>query len=108
MNAPHAGTAPKAIIADDEDLPRADKVRRGNVLLKTRPRDLEESLLQLINDEDQITIPNFFTADGVTLPAYRGDNVNRAPFEAAAREPDLRDVTDLIRRAIAVKDGGAG
>src|SRR5690606_12587114 len=37
-----------------EDLPRADKVRRGNVLLKTRPRDLEESLLQLINDEGQM------------------------------------------------------
>src|SRR6202171_2961420 len=28
------------------------------------------------------------TRDGVTLPSYRGDNVNRPPFEAAAREPD--------------------
>ncbi|MBS0374977.1 MAG: 3-deoxy-7-phosphoheptulonate synthase [Proteobacteria bacterium] len=28
------------------------------------------------------------TRDGVTLPSYRGDIVNRAPFEAAAREPD--------------------
>jgi 3-deoxy-7-phosphoheptulonate synthase len=26
--------------------------------------------------------------DGVTLPSYRGDIVNRAAFEAAAREPD--------------------
>ena len=31
-----------------------EKVRRGNVLLKTRPRDVEETLLQLINDEDQV------------------------------------------------------
>ena len=28
------------------------------------------------------------TREGVTLPSYRGDIVNRAPFEAAAREPD--------------------
>ncbi len=37
-----------------EDLPLDEKVRRGNVLLKTRPRDVEETLLQLINDEDQV------------------------------------------------------
>jgi 3-deoxy-7-phosphoheptulonate synthase len=28
------------------------------------------------------------TRNGVTLPSYRGDNVNRADFTAAAREPD--------------------
>jgi len=28
------------------------------------------------------------TRDGVTLPAYRGDNVNRPGFSAAEREPD--------------------
>jgi 3-deoxy-7-phosphoheptulonate synthase len=28
------------------------------------------------------------TRDGVTLPSYRGDIVNRAPFTAADREPD--------------------
>ncbi|HEU0225120.1 MAG TPA: 3-deoxy-7-phosphoheptulonate synthase class II [Steroidobacteraceae bacterium] len=28
------------------------------------------------------------TREGVTLPSYRGDIVNRAPFDAAAREPD--------------------
>ena len=37
-----------------EDLPLEEKVRRGNVLLKTRPRDVEETLLQLINDDDQV------------------------------------------------------
>jgi ATP:ADP antiporter, AAA family len=37
-----------------EDLPLPEKVRRGNVLLKTRPRDVEETLLQLINDDDQV------------------------------------------------------
>ena len=37
-----------------EDLPVPEKVRRGNVLLKTRRRDVEETLLQLINDDDQV------------------------------------------------------
>ena len=37
-----------------EDVPRDERIRRGNVLLKTRPRDIEETLLQLINDDDQV------------------------------------------------------
>ena len=34
--------------------PPDEKVRRGNVILKTRPRDVEETLLELINDDDQV------------------------------------------------------
>ena len=37
-----------------EEMPIEEKVRRANVLLKTRPRDVEETLLQLINDDDQV------------------------------------------------------
>jgi CRP-like cAMP-binding protein len=48
------GQVRKRIMPALEDLPRDEKVRRGNVLLKTRPRDTEESLLQLINDEDEV------------------------------------------------------
>ena len=35
-------------------MPLDEKVRRGNVLLKTRPRDVEETMIQLINDDDQV------------------------------------------------------
>ena len=38
-----------------EDMRREERVRRGNVILKTRPRDVEETLLQLINDDDPVT-----------------------------------------------------
>jgi CRP-like cAMP-binding protein len=48
------GQLRKSIVPILEDLPVEEKVRRGNVLLRTRPRDLEETLLQLINDDDQI------------------------------------------------------
>ena len=37
-----------------EDMPLDEKVRRGNVILKSRPRDVEETMLQLINDDDQV------------------------------------------------------
>ena len=45
----------KQVLPVLEDMPREERVRRGNVLLKTRPRDVEESLLQLINDDDPVT-----------------------------------------------------
>ena len=48
------GALRKRIMPVLEELPVEEKVRRGNVLLKTRPRDVEETLLQLINDEDQV------------------------------------------------------
>ena len=37
-----------------EDMPHEEKVRKGNLLLRTRPRDVEETLLELINDDDQV------------------------------------------------------
>ena len=48
------GQLRKRIMPLLEDMPLDEKVRRGNVLLKTRPRDVEETLLQLINDDDQV------------------------------------------------------
>ncbi len=44
------------------------------------------------------------TADGITLPAYRGDAVNGAPFTAAARTPDPRRLLDAHRQAHATID----
>ncbi len=37
-----------------EELPLEERVRKANVIQKTRPRDIEETLLELINDEDQV------------------------------------------------------
>jgi AAA family ATP:ADP antiporter len=48
------GQLRKRIMPVLEDLPLEEKVRRGNVLLKSRPRDSEETLLHLINDDDQV------------------------------------------------------
>jgi ATP/ADP translocase/HEAT repeat protein/CRP-like cAMP-binding protein len=37
-----------------EDLPIQEKVRRAYELLQTRPRDLEDTLVQLVHDEDPV------------------------------------------------------
>src|SRR3954469_3682076 len=48
------GQLRKRIMPVLEDLPIDERVKRGNVLLKTRPRDVEETLLHLINDDDPV------------------------------------------------------
>jgi ATP:ADP antiporter, AAA family len=48
------GELRKRVMPVLEDLPVEEKVRRGNALLRTRPRDIEETLLHLMNDEDPI------------------------------------------------------
>ena len=37
-----------------EEMPLDDKIRRANLVLKTRPRNVEETLLHLINDDDKV------------------------------------------------------
>jgi ATP:ADP antiporter, AAA family len=48
------GAVRKRVMPVLEDLPLEEKVRRGNSLLKTRVRDAEDSLAQLVHDEDQV------------------------------------------------------
>ena len=48
------GTIRKRVMPILEDLPLDDRVRKGNVFLRTRPRDVEETLLQLIHDDDPV------------------------------------------------------
>jgi len=49
-----ASSLRKQVLPVLEDMPRNERVRRANVILKTRPRDVEETLLQLINDDDPV------------------------------------------------------
>lgn len=48
------GVIRKMVMPIVEGLPVEERVRRANVLLRTRPRDVEETLLNLINDDDQV------------------------------------------------------
>ncbi|MGH9329621.1 MAG: Npt1/Npt2 family nucleotide transporter, partial [Vicinamibacterales bacterium] len=48
------GALRKRLMTVLEDMPLEEKVRKAHVQLRSRPRDLEETLLELINDEDQV------------------------------------------------------
>ncbi|HEY8549744.1 MAG TPA: Npt1/Npt2 family nucleotide transporter [Vicinamibacterales bacterium] len=48
------GNIRKRLMPMLEDLPVAERVRKGNAILNTRERDVEETLLRLINDEDEV------------------------------------------------------
>lgn len=48
------GMIRKMVMPIIEEMPEEERVRRANVLIRTRPRDVEETLLNLINDDDQV------------------------------------------------------
>ena len=49
-----SGELRKVTMAVLEEMPVDERVRRANVIQRTRPRDVEETLLQLINDDDAV------------------------------------------------------
>lgn len=49
-----SGQIRKMVMPVIEDLPNDERVRRANVLIRSRRRDVEETLLELINDDDQV------------------------------------------------------
>ena len=48
------GAVRKRVLPVLEEMPLEEKVRRGNVLLKSRVRDAEDSLAQLVHEDDQV------------------------------------------------------
>ena len=48
------GPVRKRLLPILDDMPLEERVRKGNVLISSRPRNVEETLLQLINDDDEI------------------------------------------------------
>jgi ATP:ADP antiporter, AAA family len=69
-----------------EDLPIDEKVRRANVLVKTRPRDVEETLLQLINDEDQVVAASAIDLVRQAKQWSLGDDVEHVLAHRDARD----------------------
>jgi hypothetical protein len=49
-----AGPLRKRVMPILEDMPEVDRIRHANSVMKTRPRDLEDTLAQLLHDEDPV------------------------------------------------------
>jgi hypothetical protein len=76
----------KHLMAILEDLPLDEKIRRGNVLLKSRVRDVEETLAQLVHDEDQV-----LAATAIHFIERRGLWALADDLEYALEHRDARD-----------------
>ncbi len=94
-------TLRKHVMPMIEELPPEEKVKRGNALLKTRIRDAEDSLAQLIHDEDQVV-----AAAAVQLVEQRGLWSLTDDLEYALEHRDVKDwyVFEAASWALAAKN----
>jgi ATP:ADP antiporter, AAA family len=93
-----------------EEMPLEERVRRANVLANTRPRDLEETLLQLINDEDEVVAAaaiytaaqqkQWGLADDIEHVLAHRDAKDWYVFEAASWALAERRLSEEKRRAL--------
>jgi AAA family ATP:ADP antiporter len=49
-----AGEVRKRVMMLVEEMPEAERVRRGNTIFKTRVRDIEDTLAQLVHDDEEV------------------------------------------------------
>jgi ATP/ADP translocase/CRP-like cAMP-binding protein/HEAT repeat protein len=49
-----SGAVRRRVMLLIEDMPIEERIRKGNVLYKTRVRDVEDTVVQLVHDEDQV------------------------------------------------------
>jgi hypothetical protein len=81
-----AGPFRKRLLPIFEDMSLEERVRRGNSLLNTRIRNVEETLLQLINDDDQVV-----AASAIHLAAQTGTWSLASDIEYVLEHRDARD-----------------
>ncbi len=103
------GTIRKRVLPVLEEMPLDEKVRRGNLTLKSRVRDAEDSLAQLIHDEDQViaaTAVHFVQsrglwtlADDLEYALAHRDPHDWYVFEAASWALAARRMEDAALRA---------
>jgi hypothetical protein len=99
------GLVRKRVLPILEDTPIADKVRFANQILNSRPRDVEDTLAQLVHDDDPVlaaTAIHFVVGCGMWSLA---DDLE---FVRAHRSHDDRPVGEAAAWALARRDHAAG
>jgi HEAT repeat protein/CRP-like cAMP-binding protein len=105
-----AGDMRRRVMMLLEEMPDAERVKRGNVLFKTRVRDVEDTLAQLVHDEEEVTAAAavqvverrelWSLADDLEQVLAQRDPRDWAVFEAASWALAARRVTPERRRAL--------
>ena len=93
-----------------EEMPDAERVKRGNVLFKTRVRDIEDTMAQLVHDDEQVIAAAavqvverremWSLADDLEHVLAQRDPRDWAVFEAASWALAARRLTPERRRAL--------
>ena len=104
------GTLRQRLVAMLEDAPIRETLRKANVILETRPRDANQTLAQLIHDEDEIVAAAaidlvadrkvWTLADDVERVLARRDPKDRFVFEAAPWTLAAHRMSERRRRAL--------
>ena len=81
-----SGALRKRVVLMVDDMPADERVRRTNVLFRTRRRSPEDTLAQLIHDDDQV-----IAASAIHLAAERGIWQLAGDIEHALAHRDARD-----------------
>lgn len=97
------GTVRRRVMPILDDTPISDKVRYANLVLKSRPRDLEDTLAQLVHEDDPVV-----AAAAVHFVAERqlwalADDLE---YVATHRSPDDRVVIEAASWALTLKQSG--
>ena len=81
-----SGVLRKRVLLMVDDMPEDERVRRTNLMFKTRRRPPEDTLAQLIHDDDQVV-----AASAIHLTAERGLRQLAGDVEHALTHRDARD-----------------
>jgi len=81
-----AGDVRRRVMLLVDEMPAVERVRRGNVIFKTRMRDVEDTVAQLVHDEDQV-----IAAAAIQLVEQRGMWTLADDLEHALAHRDPRD-----------------
>jgi AAA family ATP:ADP antiporter len=80
------GDARKRVMLLIEDMPAEERIRKGNVIYRTRMRDVEDTIAQLLHDEDQST-----AAAAILLVEEKGLWTLADDLEHVLAHRDVRD-----------------
>jgi CRP-like cAMP-binding protein/HEAT repeat protein len=96
------GVVRKRVMPILDESPISDKVRYANLVLKSRPRDLEDTLAQLVHEDDPVV-----SAAAIHFVGQRGlwGLTDDLDYVAAHRSEDDRVVIEAVSWALALRPG---
>ena len=97
------GDVRKRVMLLVDDMPAEERIRKGNVIYKTRPRDVEDTVAQLLHDEDQS-----IASSAIMLVEERGlwslaDDVEHILAHRDVRDQHVFEAASWVSAAARVK-----